>query len=357
MWTTPVPTFTELFGQPHSVTSRAPGRVNLLGEHTDYNEGFVLPTVIPQETRVELATSQDGRFWCYSDNLGELVDAGMGQAVPRGFGRYVHGCIEVLRSRHIDVPPCCMRISSDVPIGSGLSSSAALEVAVIRGLRALLKLPLDDLEIALLAHRAEVDFAGVRCGLLDQMAVSLGRPGRMLFIDTRTQERRLLPLPTASAILVVDSGVRRDLAATEYNLRRAECEQAAAWLGVRALRDVGDVATCAALPTPLDRRARHVVTENNRALQGAGTTEAATFGRLMNASHASLRDDFEVSIPALDRLIERMQECPEVHGARLTGAGFGGASVALVDSGSVDTVADRILRKFADDGYCGKRLV
>ena len=227
----------------------------------------------------------------------------------------------------------------------------------LRGLRALLKLPLDDLEIALLAHRAEVDFAGVRCGLLDQMAVSLGRPGRMLFIDTRTQERRLLPLPTASAILVVDSGVRRDLAATEYNLRRAECEQAAAWLGVRALRDVGDVATCAALPTPLDRRARHVVTENNRALQGAGTTEAATFGRLMNASHASLRDDFEVSIPALDRLIERMQECPEVHGARLTGAGFGGASVALVDSGSVDTVADRILRKFADDGYCGKRLV
>lgn len=357
MWTVTVPAFPEVFGYPREAIAHAPGRVNLLGEHTDYNEGFVLPAVIPHETRVELAPSLRSLFRYYSENLGELVELEIGQPSPPGFARYVHGCVEVLRARGVHVPPCSMRIESDVPIGSGLSSSAALEIAVLRGLRTLLELALDDLEIALLAHQAEVEFAGVRCGLLDQMAISLGRGGQMLFLDMRTLERRLLPLPIGSSILVVDSGVRRNLAATSYNLRREECERAAAQLGVRALRDVVDDAACAALPAPLDRRARHVVAENRRAFQGAGTTKASEFGRLMNASHASLRDDFEVSVPALDRLVERLQQSPETYGARLTGAGFGGACVALVQKGTADAVADRVLLAFAEDGYGGTRLV
>jgi galactokinase len=355
MWA-PVPTFNEAFGRPPEVLARAPGRVNLLGEHTDYNEGFVLPTVIPRETRVELGQSADGRFRYYSGNLDLLIELESDQPAPPGFARYVHGCIEVLRARGIGVPPCSVRIESDIPIGRGLSSSAALEVAMLRAVRARMGLPLDDVEIALLAHGAEVEFAGVRCGILDQMAVSLGRPGQMLFLDTRTLERRLLPLPAAADILVVDSGVTRELVSTEYNARRSECEKAARLLGVRTLRDITDVADCAALPVPLNRRARHVVAENRRTVDGAGAADAGEFGILMNASHASLRDDFEVSVPALDQLVVCMQQRPETHGARLTGAGFGGACVALVRRGSVDAVAGSVLRCFADYGYRGERL-
>ncbi len=356
MWA-PVPTFLETFGRPPEVFGRAPGRVNLLGEHTDYNEGFVLPTVIQRETRVELGQSADGRFRYFSENLDLLIELESDQPAPPNFARYVHGCVEVLRARGISVQPCSVRIESDIPIGRGLSSSAALEVAVLRALRAHTGLPLDDVEIAHLAHNAEVEFAGVHCGILDQMAVSLGRPGQMLFLDTRTLERRLLPLPAAAEILVVDSGVTRELVSTEYNARRSECEKAAQLLGVRALRDVTDVADCAALPVPLNRRARHVVAENRRTVDGAGADDATEFGRLMNASHASLRDDFEVSVPALNQLVVRMQQQPETHGARLTGAGFGGACVALVHQGSIDAVAGSVLARFVEDGYVGERLV
>jgi galactokinase len=338
------------------VSASAPGRVNLLGEHTDYNDGYVLPTAIPQTTRVELARSPDDRFRYYAADLDEESAWRDGEPLPGGFARYVHGCVEVLRRRGDRIPPVLVRIESDVPIGSGLSSSAALEVSTLRGLRALLGLRLDDVELALLAQRAEGEYAGVRTGVLDQMASSLCDRNHMLFLDTMTLERRVLPLPADTEIVVLHSGVPRELADTAYNARRAECEAAAQALGVPSLRHVTDPARAAILPAPLDRRARHVITENNRVLE-AVTADAARFGLLMNASHASLRDDYEVSIVALDTLVAALQAQPDVLGARLTGAGFGGACVALARAGTGERVRATALEAYSRAGYSGAVLV
>jgi galactokinase len=349
--------FQELFGRAPESTAWAPGRVNLLGEHTDYNDGFVLPTAISLRTCVEVARAAGDRFRIHSADLGEAADWAAGDAAPPGFGRYAYGCVRVLQRCDIDVPPVVMRIESTVPIGRGLSSSASLEVAVLRALRALLRLSLDDVRIALLARQAEVEFTGVRCGILDQMAVSLCEPREMLFLDTRTLDRRTLDMPPDSEMLVLDSGVPRRLESSAYNRRREECEDAARRLGVTSLRDVADTARWAELPPPLDRRARHVFTENERVLRAAGGVDAAAFGGLMSKSHESLRDDFEVSTPGLDSLVALLQAHPQVYGARLTGAGFGGACVALVRGGAADAVAGDVLLRFGDDGGRGTRLV
>jgi galactokinase len=350
------PAFASLFGREPEVSVSAPGRVNLLGEHTDYNDGYVLPTATPQLTRVEMSRSADDRFRLYAADLDLHVEHRDGEPLPPGFARYVLGCIEVLRHRGHAVPPVNVRIASDVPIGSGLSSSAALEIATLRALRLLLDLPLDDVELALAGQQAEGEYAGVRTGVLDQMASSLCDRDHMLFLDTKTLERRVLPLPAAATLVVLHSGVPRELADTAYNTRRAECEAAARALGVPSLRHVTDPAVAARLPPPLDRRARHVITENNRVL-GALHADAVEFGHLMNASHASLRDDYEVSIPALDALVGALQRRPDTFGARLTGAGFGGACVALVRAGSAPSVKADALRDYAALGYAGYALI
>jgi galactokinase len=352
-----MPHFHDLFGRDPQVRASAPGRVNLLGEHTDYNDGFVLPTAIPHRTHVELAPSADHHWWFYAADFDEKVRYRPGSPVPAGFARYVAGCVEMLREAGFALVPTALLIRSEVPLGAGLSSSAALEVAVLRGLRELFGLELDDVALALLAQQAEIRYAGVRCGLMDQMAASLADRDHMLFLDTRTLERRLLPLPAGAALIVLDSGVPRRLADSAYNQRRAECEEAARRLGVLALRDVPDVAGTARLPPPLDRRARHVVSENLRVLEAVGGVSAADFGRLMNASHASLRDDFEVSVPALDRLVNLLQNHPAVYGARLTGAGFGGACVALAAAGQGDRVKSEVLAAYAGQGQQGRGLV
>jgi galactokinase len=348
--------FEAIFGFRPEVSARAPGRVNLLGEHTDYNDGYVLPTTIPQTTRVEAALSRDQRYRFYAANLGEHVEYEDEDAAPEGYGRYVFGCIQMLKRRGDVVPPVTLHIASDVPMGGGLSSSAALEVAVLRALRQLCNFSYDDLELATLAQRAEIDYAGVRCGILDQMACSLGDGEHMLFLDTRSLEQRLLPLP-AGDLIVIDSGVPRSLAESGYNERRAECERAARMLGVAALRDVTDVEACEQLPSPLDRRARHVVTENARVLTAVAGVDGPRFGELMNMSHASLRDDYEVSIPALDDLVRLLQEHPHVYGARLTGAGFGGACVALGEVGATAEIKRSVLDAYAQTGRRGAVLV
>jgi galactokinase len=348
--------FIEVFGAQPQVTTQAPGRVNLLGEHTDYNEGYVLPTTVPQFTRVAVAPSTDDRFHIYAANLHELVEYADGELVSSGFARYVFGCVEVLKALGERVAPVMMHVRSDVPIGAGLSSSAALEVAVLRALRQLFTLTFDDVELALRAQRAEVEYAGVRCGIMDQMACSLGDAKHMLFLDTRTLERQLLPLPGGD-LLVIDSGVTRTLAASGYNQRRAECEVAANMLGVAALRDVTSLEHVNRLPAPLDKRARHVVSENARVLEAARGVDVVEFGALMNASHASLRDDYEVSVHALDKLVELLQSHEYVYGARLTGAGFGGACVALTHAGRAKQVKHDILRSYASAGHRGAVLV
>ena len=351
--------FEAVFGGVPAAIGHAPGRVNLLGEHTDYNDGFVLPIAIPQQTHVAICRSASATFTLYAATLERTVTFTLDAPPSERFATYVYGCIAEARAAGFEIPPLDMHLSSNVPMGVGLSSSAALEVATLRALRALLQLPLDDVSLAQLAQRAEVQHAGVRCGLMDQMAASLANTTQALFLDTRTLERRLMPLPPESAVVVLDSGITRSLATSAFNQRRAECEEAAKRLGVRALRDIGEseLSTVEALDDPLRRRARHVVTENARVLRAVQCSNPNDFGVLMNASHASLRDDFEVSVPALDRLVALLQAEPGVYGARLTGAGFGGACVALCKNSTLERVADRVLNQYAREGLSGAVLV
>jgi galactokinase len=353
-------TFAALFGHEPEAAGSAPGRVNMLGEHTDYNDGFVLPAAIPQTTTVEVARSRSGEMTLHSTSERAhqpIVSYRPNGPPPEGFARYIDGCFKALRERGIEAPPIAALIRSTVPIGAGLSSSAALEVALLRALRSLLALPLDDVEIARLAQRAESHYVGVRCGIMDQMASSLADSSSMLFLDTRSLERRLVPFPPGTRAIVLHSGVPRSLAASGYNDRRRECEAAARALGVASLRDVTDLDAARTLPTPLDRRARHVISENARVVEAAGGVSARRFGALMSASHASLRDDYDVSVPALDALVECLEAQPGVHGARLTGAGFGGACVALVDAPRADAAKEGALRAFAKRGFRGEPLV
>jgi galactokinase len=338
-----------------TVSASAPGRVNLLGEHTDYNDGYVLPTAIARRTRVEVRPSDDAWFRVHSSELHESSRFTLDAPPAEHFAQYVYGCLRVFEPHAASMPPLDIRIASDVPIGVGLSSSAALEVAVLRCLRALLNADIDDVTIAQLAQRAEREYAGVNCGVMDQMASSLAEPGRMLFLDTRTLEREVLPMPDETEIAVIHSGVTRSLAESGYNQRRSECEAAARHLGVTALRDVPHTRELEALPEPLRQRARHVLTENRRVLRARVTRDAAEFGRLMSASHASLRDDFEVSVPELDTLVSLLEESPSVYGARLTGAGFGGACVALCRAGGAYEAASAAVAQHNSAG--GKAAV
>jgi galactokinase len=349
--------FQQIFNAAPEIQASAPGRVNLLGEHTDYNDGFVLPTAIPQHTTVYLGYSPNDRHHFYSAELEEWVHISSADSTPKGFGSYVFGCIRVLEQAGDKIPPLNVFVTSAVPIGSGLSSSAALEVATLRGLRSLLHLDLDDVEIAKLGQQAEIQYAGVQCGIMDQMASSLADTEHLLFLDTRSLDRKLLPLPSGTEILVLDSGIPRTLAGSGYNQRRLECEEAARLLGVKALRDITDPNAVKQLPDPINRRARHVITENNRVLQVLDSASAPVFGDLMNASHASLQHDYEVSVPGVDRLVELLQKTPDVFGARLTGAGFGGACVALVAAGRAESIGQSVLSSYSHTGYKGRILV
>ena len=341
----------------NEAVAQAPGRVNLLGEHTDYNDGFVLPVAIAQQTRVAMRANGGEEFVLHAADLGQTAHFTFDAPPADHIASYVFGCLALVRERGAQVPPLDIEVSSEVPIGVGLSSSAALEVATLRCLRTLLGLALDDVEIAQLAQRAEIEYAHVRCGIMDQMASSLAATDRALLIDTRSLQRRDVPLPAGSAVLVLDSGVPRTLAGSGYNQRRAECEAAARQLGRASLRDVESLAELDVLPDVLRRRARHVFTENARVLAAATCSDAADFGRLMNASHASLRDDYEVSTPELDLLVKLLQEHPAVFGARLTGAGFGGACVALCRAHAQDEVAAAVLPRYAAAGHVGRQLV
>ena len=350
-------TLATFFGGAPQVHASAPGRINLLGEHTDYNDGFMLPVATPQRTEVAMSPSTDELFHVYSATLDEGVEFARDGHPPPGFASYIDGCIRLLEADGVAVPPLRVYVSTDLPVGAGMSSSAALEVATLRALRTLLAVDLDDVRLARLAQRAEVDYAHVNCGIMDQMAASLADQRHMLFIDARSLAYRLLALPANSELIVIDSGVPRTLAGSKYNQRRAECEEAARLLGVAALRDVTDPALVEALPAPLRQRARHVVRENLRVLEAVGGVSAARFGTLMDASHASLRDDYEVSIPELDALVEFLRDTPDVYGARLTGAGFGGACVALCRDGCAQADAAAAAARYNATGRHGRILI
>ena len=357
--------FEHVFGQLPTAQAQAPGRVNLLGEHTDYNDGFVLPVAIPQQTRVAMAPNGRSHWRLHAAELDRAVEFTLEDPPAEHFASYVYGCLRLakedmgsrLSGHDGEIPPLDILVTSEVPMGVGLSSSAALEVAVLRALRHLLGLDMDDVRIAQLAQQAEIQYAGVRCGIMDQMASSLAATDRALLLDTRTLERRTVALPPGTQVLVLDSGVARTLAGSGYNQRRTECEEAARLLGVASLRDVGELQRVESLPDVPRRRARHVLTENQRVLEAAACSDPERFGELMNASHASLRDDYEVSTPELDQLVGLLQQHPDVYGARLTGAGFGGACVALCREGTAVGVATDVLPQYRSSGHEGRLLV
>jgi galactokinase len=306
---------------------------------------------------VQLGVSKDVQHHFYSVELDERVSISEANHTPCGFASYIFGCVRLLEREGYTVPPINLHVTSSVPIGSGLSSSAALEVATLRGLRSLLNLDIDDVRIAQLAQQAEIQYSGVQCGIMDQMASSLADTEHLLFLDTRSLDRQVIPFPSGAEVLVIDSGVPRTLAGSGYNQRRAECEEAAHLLRVKALRDITDPQAAEELPEPQRRRARHVITEDNRVLEALQGVSAERFGELMNASHASLRDDYEVSVPALDTLVAMLQETPGVFGARLTGAGFGGACVALVAAGKREAISRDVIERYGRSGYVGRILV
>lgn len=342
--------FRQLFGAAPEVTAEAPGRANLIGEHTDYSGGFVLPVTIPQRTRVELRRRTDDVARVHSAQLGETLEYRVGAEAPvHGWLDYVQGVTAVARPRPLSGFDAL--VDSEVPLGSGLSSSAALEVSMLRALREAFGWELDDVRLALLGQRAEVEFVGAPVGVMDQMASSLGEPHAALFIDTQSLRTERVPLPEGLAIAVVHSGISHDHASGEYRVRRQECEEATLALGVPRLRalSVADLPRIEALPSPLDRRARHVVTENARVLEAVEALRDGALerlGALLAASHRSLRDDYEVSVPDLDRLVALAAEAPGVFGARLTGGGFGGAIVVAARPDGLRASMERVAERY-----------
>lgn len=342
--------FEALFSRAPAVRAQAPGRVNLIGEHTDYNRGFVMPIATPQHTTVTLAARRDDRVRAWSGEIGgdnRWVEYQLGlEARTGGWGDYIAGVTAALSASGFRCGGFDALIESDVPIGGGLSSSAALEVALLRALSEAFGLQIDDVTIARIGQRAENELVGAPVGIMDQMAASLADRDAALFLDTHLLTFERIPLPPALALIVIHSGVSHRHAGGEYRTRRAECMEGARLLGVESLRDVQpEELEASPLPAPLDRRVRHVVTENDRVLRAARalkTGDAAQFGRLMNASHASMRNDFEISTPEIDALVDFAQREDGIYGARLTGGGFGGCVVALAEAVSAITSASRV---------------
>lgn len=312
------------------LTVFSPGRANLIGEHTDYNDGFVLPFAINRYVRIDVEPSKSFRIYS------EQTKKGIQFERPHRTGSwadYVIGVVAKLIEHGYDVKPFSMRIDSDLPMGAGLSSSAALEVGAGLAIATLMGYEVRGAELAAIAHEAEVEFVGVRCGIMDQYTVALAKSGFALFLDTMTREYRHVPLHLGEAqIYLLDSGVKHELASSEYNKRRSECERALQELGKRSFRDVTfeDIET---LSDPvLRRRALHVLSENERVLKVLSALETDNLelvGKLLYESHYSLRDNYEVSCEETDFIVSLLERNPSVLGARIVGAGFGGSVIVL----------------------------
>jgi galactokinase len=351
--------FRRMFGGEARVF-RAPGRVNLIGEHTDYNDGFVMPMAIELATWIAAAARDDARLRVFSDRYAETAELPFDRldGPPRHhWSDYVRGVAAVLRERGCALRGADLYVHGQIPPGAGLSSSASLEIAAALALEWIAQCSLEPAERARACQRAEHEYAGTRCGIMDQFAATFARAGSALLLDCRTLEFRHVALPAGAEVVVCNSGVKHALAAGEYNRRRADCEAgvraiARLWPGVRALRDVTPEQLEAhrdALPPQVYRRCRHVVTENERVLRAAealATGDAVRFGELMYASHASLRDDYEVSCAELDLLVELAAACGGVLGARMTGGGFGGCTVNLVRADAVEEFRRRVAQEY-----------
>jgi galactokinase len=341
--------FQKLYGEEARVF-RAPGRVNLIGEHTDYNEGFVMPVAMDLYTWVAVAARKDSRVHVYSQNLRERAEMDLQDLklrVQRHWSAYVLGVAASLRMSGAEIGGANLLVEGRVPMGAGLSSSASVEVATGYALLESSGLSRSPVDLAKICQRAENEFAGARCGIMDQMIACCGRANYALILDCRTLGFRLLPLFADAQFVVCNSMVKHDHATGEYNARRADCETATRILaeqmpGVRALRDVslGDLERYAKLlPEVVYRRSRHVISENARVEDARGALERGdpeSLGRLMSESHRSLQEDYEVSSTELDLLVGIARGIAGVYGSRMTGGGFGGCTISLVGSGAVE---------------------
>ncbi|HET9871009.1 MAG TPA: galactokinase [Propionibacteriaceae bacterium] len=357
---TVIDNFTGRIGRPPAGVWAAPGRVNLIGEHTDYNDGFVMPFALPQRVTIAADRRSDASWTVTSLNNGDSRTFRESDLAPRmsGWQAYVAGVVWALRQAGHGVAGADLVLTSDVPLGAGLSSSAALECATLTALADLSDLDIAPLDRAKLARRCENDFVGAPTGLLDQAASTMCTADHALFFDCRSFDTEQVPLDLHAAgleILVLDTKTPHALVDSEYATRRASCDRAASILGVPALRDVDDLD--AALQQLDDdemrRRVRHVVTENARVLEAVEVLRSGAFqalAPLLDASHASMRDDFEITVPTVDLAVEAAREAGAL-GARMTGGGFGGCIIALLEAGASDAVAQQIYQRFAESGY------
>jgi galactokinase len=353
--------FREMFGTSARIF-RAPGRVNLIGEHTDYNDGFVMPAALESYTWVAAAKREDRLLEAYSSHFEEKISLsldGLGGPPRKHWSDFIRGVAAVLQNAGYTLAGANLVIHGEVPIGAGLSSSASLEVATALALSSLSRIDVPRLDLAKLCQKVEHEFVGTRCGIMDQFVAVYGAAGHALMLDCRSLEYQLLPMPHDLRLVVCNSMVRHELASGEYNCRRADCEEGVKLLqphlpGISALRDV-ELADLEAwkqvLRARVYGRCRHVVSENQRvqaAAKALQSGEADRFGNLMYQSHASLRDDYEVSCRELDLLVDLASSRPGVYGARMTGGGFGGCTVNLVRADAADSFKEHVSRGYRE---------
>jgi len=338
----------------------APGRVNLIGEHTDYNDGFVMPCALGFCTYVAVGAREDRSLNVFSIDFSENSTIDLdnpGKGLTGHWSDYVRGVAAVLRSRGVNLIGVNLVIKGDVPIGAGLSSSAAIEVATALALLNVSGTSLGPREIAGICQRAEHEYAGTRCGIMDQFIACFGEQDHALLLDCRNLEFELLPLPEQARIVICNTMVKHQLAGGEYNRRRADCQEGVRLLQqtlpqIRALRDIDSSELnlfASAMPERIFRRCRHVVTENARVLDSAEALKQDDLGRLgelMYSSHMSLRDDYEVSCRELDLMVDAARQCAGVWGARMTGGGFGGCTVNLVQADGLTVFQSEVARRY-----------
>ncbi len=347
--------FIEHFNEQPTWIVRAPGRVNLIGEHTDYNDGFVMPLAIDRQILIALRARDDDRIVLrsldYDDTL-DIVPAELDKPGDAGWGEYVKAVAWALQQQGYSLKGWEGVMTGNIPKGAGLSSSAALELAVAKACSVVADIPWSPAEMAKIGQKAENQWVGMQCGIMDQMISAAGQADHALLIDCRSLESTPVPFPAGTAIVVMDTATRRGLVDSAYNERRRQCHEAAQAFGKEVLRDVEREtfdAQAEALTDLQRRRARHVIYENERvfkAMQAMQSHDAKTLGELMYASHVSLRDDFEVSSDELNVIVECARQQPACYGARMTGAGFGGCAVALIQADAGESFLQQVAEEY-----------